>query len=477
MKKTFYLVSLGCAKNTVDSDSMANILIRSGYTGIDNPSKAEILIVNTCGFIEAARQESIQTLKDLSEHKKNNQLLIAAGCMTERYRQSISDHVDGINGFIGTKRWMDILEVINHIREQKTYIPYDHFPQSDTVGLDEKGAPRFTIQGGSAYLKIADGCRRPCAFCSIPLIKGTSVSRPLETIIHEARLLQEQGIQEINLISQDTTDYGSDLGLKNGLASLLKQLTLQTPAIPWLRLLYAYPGYVTDELIEVMAGSKQILHYLDIPLQHAHPDMLKRMKRPANIDWVYQTIGKMRLAMPDLAIRTTFIVGFPGETRSEYQSLEDFIKDMKFDHVGCFTYSHEMGTASALMADDVPAELKLERLENLMLIQENISLKNNQKLIGQRLPILVEGNNDEIVIGRSYRDAPEIDGMVFAEGNAEIGSITNVQITSAMTHDLMGKKDKLNPRLTATGWWFRRKSNRWSCCCSWRDWCIGGCWF
>ena len=439
IKKTYYLVSLGCAKNTVDSDSMANILMRSGYSGTDNPAKAEILIVNTCGFIESARQESIQTLKELSGIKKNNQFLIAAGCMTERYRQVIADQVHGINGFIGTKRWMDILDVIKKVREDKSPLPYDHFPESETVGLDEKGAPRFTIQGGSAYLKIADGCRRPCAFCSIPLIKGTAVSRPLEAILHEASLLQSRGIQEINLISQDTTDYGSDLGIKNGLAGLLKQLSAQVPAIPWFRVLYAYPGYVTDELIDVMASSKQIVHYLDIPLQHAHPDMLKRMKRPANIDWVYRTIEKMRIAMPDLAIRTTFIVGFPGETIQEFQALEKFIEDMKFDHVGCFTYSHEMGTASASMADDVTTELKQERLERLMLLQEKISLNNNQAFIGKTLSVLVEGTNDEIVIGRSYRDAPEIDGMVFAEGKAEIGSIVNVQITSAMTHDLMGQ--------------------------------------
>ena len=438
MKKTFYLVSLGCAKNTVDSDSMANILLRSGYTGIDNPARAEILIVNTCGFIEAARLESIETLKELAVNKKQNQFLIAAGCMTERYRQAIADQVHGINGFVGTKRWMDILEVIQHVRQQKSPLPYDHFPQSDTVGTDEKEAPRFAIQGGSAYLKIADGCRRPCAFCSIPLIKGTSISRPSEAILHEAKMLHQQGIQEINLISQDTTDYGHDFGMKNGLAGLLKQLTSRVPEIPWIRLLYAYPGYVTDELIEVVASSKQILHYLDIPLQHAHPEMLKRMKRPANIEWVHQTIGKMRQAMPDLAIRTTFIVGFPGETDDEYQSLIKFIEEMKFDHVGCFTYSHELGTASALMADDVPASLKQERLEGIMLTQEKISLKKNQAWIGKNLPVLVEGTNDEIVIGRSYRDAPEIDGMVFAEGRAEIGTLVQVQITSAMTHDLMG---------------------------------------
>ncbi len=439
MKNTYYLVSLGCAKNTVDSESIAALLNNAGFSPQDTPNKAEVLIVNTCGFIESARQESIEVLQDLSAGKKKNQYLIAAGCMTERYRQALAQQVDGINGFVGTKRWMDMLEVIKQSRENASKLPYDHFPESRTVGTDEHGVPRYAIQGGSAYLKIADGCRRPCAFCSIPLIKGTAVSRPGEIILEEAFNLQQQGIQELILISQDTTDYGSDLGIKNGLAGLLKEITTRVPEIPWIRVLYAYPGFVTDELIDVMASSPQILHYLDIPLQHAHPDMLKRMKRPSNIEWVYKTVEKMRRAMPDLAIRTTFITGFPGESDAEFASLLKFIEAMKFDHVGCFTYSREAGTSSAKMADDVPEELKLERLEQLMLAQEKISLAKNQSLIGKTLPVLVEGFNEEIIIGRSYRDAPEIDGMVFAEGQAALGQIVPVQINSAMVHDLMGR--------------------------------------
>jgi ribosomal protein S12 methylthiotransferase len=441
MKKSFYLVSLGCAKNTVDSESIATLLNQSGYSAVDKPSKAEVLIVNTCGFIESARRESIEVLQELAGKKKKDQLLIAAGCMTERYRQSIVQQVKGINGFVGTKRWMDMLEVIQKSREKSSQLPYDHFPQGVSTEIEEQAIPRYAIQGGSAYLKIADGCRRPCAFCSIPLIKGTAQSRRPETIIHEALKLQSSGIQELILIAQDTTDYGTDLGLSNGLASLLKQLTLQVPQIPWLRVLYAYPGYVTDELIDVMASSPQILHYLDIPLQHANPDVLKRMKRPSNIEWVYQTIEKMRKAMPDLAIRTTFIVGYPGETEKEFSDLIRFIEEMKFDHVGCFTYSQEVGTSSASLKDDVSEELKLERLERLMLAQEKISLQKNQTLIGKVLPIIVEGINDEdeIVVGRSYRDAPEIDGMVFAEGQAEIGQIIPARISGAMVHDLMGQ--------------------------------------
>lgn len=438
MKNSFYLVSLGCAKNTVDSESMATVLLRAGFTAVEQPSKAEFLIVNTCGFIESARLESISVLEELAVGKKKSQYLIAAGCMTERHRVSIIENVRGIDGIIGTKRWMDILDVVKKTRSGVEAQPYEHFPDCVSVGTDEGQIPRFAIQGGSAYLKIADGCRRPCAFCSIPLIKGPTVSRPMATILQEAKTLARNGIQEIILISQDTTGYGSDIGLKNGLAALLSKLTLEVPEVPWIRFLYTFPGYINDSLIELMAQSRQILHYLDIPLQHAHPQVLRRMRRPSNMDWTYRTIEKMRQAIPDLAIRSTFIVGYPGETDQEFQTLLDFIQEVQLDHVGCFMYSHEEGTRSASLEDDVPLPLKQERLEQLMLVQQDISLSHNQKLIGKTLPVIIEGMDKGIVIGRSYRDAPEIDGLVFAEGQAEIGSIVPVRINGAMPHDLMG---------------------------------------
>ena len=252
--------------------------------------------------------------------------------------------------------------------------PRYHLPEAPTVGTDEHGVLRVSVQGASAYLKIADGCRRPCAFCAIPLIKGTAVSRPVESILAEARILQARGIHEINLIAQDTTDYGHDLGLKNGLAYLLKKLTAAVPQVDWIRVMYAYPGFVTDELIEVMATHKQVVHYLDIPLQHAHPSVLRRMKRPTNIDWVYKTIEKMRKAMPDLALRTTFIVGYPGETDEQFQTLLDFVEEMRFDKVGAFKFSFEPGTASEPLGDPIPAEVKEERFKRLMETQQKISL-------------------------------------------------------------------------------------------------------
>ncbi|NJL94962.1 MAG: MiaB/RimO family radical SAM methylthiotransferase [Anaerolineae bacterium] len=259
------------------------------------------------------------------------------------------------------------------------------------------GRTRRTSCGGpgaSAYLKIADGCRRPCAFCAIPKIKGTHVSRPLEAILNEARALRDQGVQELILISQDSTDYGHDIGLKNGLAHLLNALVKAVPDLPWMRIMYAYPGYVTDELIEAIATHPQIVHYLDMPLQHGHRETLKRMRRPANVEWVYATLEKMRAQIPDLAIRTTFIVGYPGETEAEFDGLMQFVRDIQFDRVGAFTYSYEIGTPSALLPDQVPDEIKDARQATLMEAQQQISLARNQAQVGRVLEVLIEGHGE-----------------------------------------------------------------------------------
>jgi ribosomal protein S12 methylthiotransferase len=437
-EKNYYLVSLGCAKNSVDSESMATLLNQSGYRPVDKPGQAGVMIVNTCGFIAQAREESLGVLQELAEAKKPGQLLVAAGCLTERSRQLMIEKIDGVDGFIGTRRWMDILDLLDDLK-QEPHTPRYHLPEAATVGKDEKGIHRAALQGASAYLKIADGCRRPCAFCSIPLIKGTTVSRPLEAIVSDALALQDVGIQELILIAQDTTDYGHDLGMTDGLVKLLQEMLPAVPKIPWVRLLYAYPGYVTDDLIELMTSQPQLLHYMDIPLQHAHPDVLKRMKRPSDMEWVNRTIAKLRSAMPDLAIRTTFIVGYPGETESEFQTLLDFIDATKFDKVGAFTFSFEPGTASEPLGDSIPEEVKQERLERLMKLQEKISLGRNQAFIGRALDVLIEGSGDGIAVGRSYRDAPEIDGLVIIEEEVESGQIVQVQITGAMTHDLSAR--------------------------------------
>jgi ribosomal protein S12 methylthiotransferase len=438
-KKQFYMLSLGCSKNTVDSESMASLLQEAGFNGTADQDDATVLIVNTCGFIEAARQESIGALQELAEVKQPNQLLIAAGCMAQRYGDEVVKWVPGIDGVIGTRRWMDIVPFVRKLRRRKHPEPLYHLPdEALTVGKDERGVLRTAVQGRSAYLKIADGCRRPCAFCAIPQIKGIHVSRPLETIVAEAVRLQAAGIQELVIIAQDSTDYGHDLGLKNGLSQLLRQITLAAPAIPWIRLMYAYPGYVTDELIETMAATPQIVNYLDIPLQHGHRETLKRMRRPANVEWVYSTVEKLRAAIPDIAIRTTFIVGYPGETDAEFEALKQFVQDLQFDRVGAFTYSFEASTPSASVSWQVPEEVKEARQAALMTLQQNISLAKNQAQVGRTLDVLVEGYGDGVSIGRSYRDAPEIDGLVIVPGELPLGELVPIHIDGAMTYDLTG---------------------------------------
>lgn len=380
----------------------------------------------------------MDVLTELADHKKPGQLLIAAGCFSELHREKLAEEVRGIDGIIGTRRWMDMPELVQSLRNQPG-TPRYHLPDAPTIGRDENGVPRVSLQGASAYLKIADGCRRPCAFCSIPLIKGTQVSRPMESILRDAVILQEEGVKELILIAQDTTDYGSDFGVKDGLVRLLENLLPRIPEIRWIRIMYAYPGFVSDSLIDLMSEKQQVLPYLDIPLQHASVDVLRAMKRPANMDWVRTTIDKMRTRIPGLALRTTFITGFPGESQADFQILADFIKEVEFDHLGVFPFSYESGTSSAPLGDPIPDEVKQQRVKEIMLLQESISLKKNQRLIGQTLDVLVEGYGDGLSIGRSYRDAPEIDGLVLVEDKLPEGKIVPVQITGALVHDLLGR--------------------------------------
>ncbi|MCU0512358.1 MAG: 30S ribosomal protein S12 methylthiotransferase RimO [Anaerolineae bacterium] len=445
----YFLLSLGCSKNTVDSESIAQVLNQNGMRGVSVPQEAEVLIVNTCGFIDAAKQESINALRELVEGRKKNQMVIAAGCLSQRYGSTLVQEVPGLDGVIGTRRWMDIFDLVTRLRQRKHPEPLYHLPtDAAVVGLDERGVLRASVQGVSAYLKIADGCRRPCAFCAIPKIKGTAVSRPLESIVAEAVRLQAAGVKELILIAQDSTDYGYDLGLKDGLAHLLTAITAAAPAIPWIRIMYAYPGYVTEPLMEVMATTPQVLPYLDMPLQHGHRETLKRMKRPAKVEWVYETVGKLRAMIPGLAVRTTFIVGYPGETDEEFDGLMQFVRDLEFDRVGAFKYSYEIGTPSATLPQHVDDAVKQARWERLMELQQGISLKKNQAFIGQTLPVLVEGHSRSedkqgrktgaiISLGRSYRDAPEIDGYVLVEGELPPGEIVPVRVTGATTYDLI----------------------------------------
>ena len=434
-----HIISLGCPKNTVDSASMSTLLERGGYELCEEPGDSDVLLVNTCGFIAPAKTESLTVLRQLAAGKKPGQILIAAGCLTQRYGAEVAREVPGVDAVMGTRRWMDVLAVAGKARRMGQQGPLIHLPDVPTVGRDEHGVVRGARQGGSAYLEIADGCIHACSFCAIPLIKGTTVSRPIEAILHDAAELANLGVRELILIAQDTSTYGVDRGERDGLARLLDAMVKRVPRVDWIRILYAYPGSITDRLIDLMVSEKQILPYLDLPLQHADRDILRSMKRPANMDWVRRTIETMRSRMPKMALRTTFIVGYPGETDAAFQSLVDFIQEIRFDRLGVFTYSPEEGTDAENLGDPIPEHVKEARREHIMEIQQAISLERNIQLVGQELDVLIEGVGDGISIGRSYRDAPEIDGMVMLPGELPLGEIVPVRITEALAYDLMGE--------------------------------------
>lgn len=466
---TYYLLTLGCPKNTVDSEAMAMLLQREGYRATGDPQQADVLIVNTCGFLEAAKEESIAALSELAAAKRPRQKLIAAGCLAQRDGREIIRRVPGVDGLLGTRRWMEVVPLVEQLRvgrrsERYALLGDPEQPFDDLF-------PRPVVVGGSAYLKISDGCNAPCAFCSIPLFKGKLRSRPLPAIVEEAAALVSSGARELILVAQDTTDYGRDLGEPDALPHLLSAICRRLPTLRWLRLMYAYPGHVNERLIEVMASEPQIVHYLDIPLQHAHPATLRRMRRPSNPDWMLKIVQKLRAAMPDIALRTTFMVGFPGESEEEFQTLLDFMAAVQFDRVGVFRFSPEPGTLAATMPDQIPEEVKEERWHRLMAHQQRISLARNQAQVGRTLDVLIEGSgqidasseaelsrheltagdgsglaalplrHDALVnLGRSYRDAPEIDGLVLVPGpRLAPGQMVRVHITGALTYDLIGE--------------------------------------
>ncbi|MGV8050509.1 MAG: 30S ribosomal protein S12 methylthiotransferase RimO [Anaerolineaceae bacterium] len=436
---TFHIISLGCAKNLVDSDSLAKLLNSQNFRSAESPRKAEFIIVNTCGFIHDARAESIQVLKEWSRRKRPGQKLIASGCMSQRYQADLLKDIPGIDGLMGTRNLQDILLVTQTLQGSRPKQSLVFFPEYASIQRSP-GLPGYAIQGKSAYLKIADGCRRACAFCAIPMIKGPLVSRPINDILQDAQTLQSEGIKEINLIAQDVTDFGQDLGMRDGLTMLLSQLLPTIPDIPWVRLLYTFPGSISDGLIELMAESNQLLPYLDIPLQHADPEVLRAMHRPSDLEWIHTILVRMREQIPNLVIRTTMMVGFPNETKQSFENMKSFLREANFDHVGVFTYSPEENTPAHTLGDPVPAVVKEARREELMSLQAEISLKKNQQLIGQTLDVLIEGVDGEhhILVGRSYRDAPEIDGLVVIEGDGQVGELLPGQITGAMQHDLYG---------------------------------------
>ena len=435
----FYLLTLGCPKNVVDSEAMSELLRGQGHLPVSTPAAADLLIVNTCGFLAAAREEALDELRQLAARKRRGQFLVAAGCLAQRAGQEILRQVPAVDGLLGTRRWMEIgtlVEQLIHPSSPRGQVPaLLGDPTLDPPGV----SPRPPAASGWAYLKISEGCDAPCAFCTIPAIKGPLRSRPLEALVAEAQVLATSGAQEIILIGQDTTAYGRDRGLRDGLPHLMQAILAALPELRWLRLMYAYPGHVSERLIEVMATDDRVCHYLDLPLQHGHADTLRRMRRPADVEQTLRLIERSRAAMPDIALRSTFIVGYPGETTDEFQTLLDFVQTVQLDKVGVFTFSAEPGTAAAELPDQVPEEVKRERYEQLMAAQQRISLARNQAQVGRRLEVLVEGVGDGLSVGRSYRDAPEIDGLVLVAGTLPLARLTPVLITGAMEYDLVGE--------------------------------------
>ncbi len=446
MSFVYYLMTLGCPKNTVDSEGMAMLLGQAGYRGTGAPADADVLIVNTCGFLAAAEEESLDELRKLAEAKRPGQFLIAAGCMAQRNGERIVREVPGVDGLLGTRRWMEIVPLVRQLRGGSGRRVFGRYALlGDPEQPHAAAVPRPPVVAGSAYLKISDGCNAPCAFCSIPSFKGKLRSRPQAAIIAEAQALVAQGAQELILIAQDTTDYGRDLGQPDLLPDLLQNLLRAAPGVRWLRLMYAYPGHVSPRLIEVMAGEPRICHYLDIPLQHGSPAMLRRMHRPSNVANVLATIEHMRRAMPDMAFRSTFIAGMPGETEAEFGELLDFLGALQFDKVGVFTFSPEPGTPAGAMAGQVPDEVKAERYNRLMAAQQRISMARNQLQVGRELEVLIEsegqltGRRGVVALGRSYRDAPEVDGLVVVPGRLPAGQMARVRVTGALEYDLMAE--------------------------------------
>lgn len=439
---SIFLINLGCAKNLVDSNVISQILTSAGYKHARSIRDAKFIIVNTCGFIHDARVESQEVINDALKNRKKGQFIIASGCLSQRLNAALYEQFPSLDGLVGTRNLQDVLPLLDDLSQSG--IPKRNTLQDFSKLLLDPNLSNTIIQGGSSYLKIADGCHRTCAFCAIPLIKGPLVSRSKESIFRDALELQDAGVKEINLIAQDVTAYGVDLGESDALANLLTELLPLIPEVPWLRLLYTYPGMVTDRLIDLMAGNKQLLPYLDMPLQHADPAVLKAMSRPSNVEWVTETIAKMRRLIPNLVVRTTMIVGYPNESDKSFEILRDFIQETEFDHLGVFTYSPEMDTSSYDLGDPIPMEVKEAREAELMELQAGISLDRLKKLQGKTLDMLVEGVNPEerLLVGRTYRDAPEIDGLAIVTGNANEGDIVPIRVTNTTEYDIIGEQLK-----------------------------------
>lgn len=433
-------VSLGCSKNLVDTEVMLGLIKEREIELVNDPSDADILIVNTCAFIQSAKEESINTILNMAEYKQPEKghckSLIIAGCLGQRYGQELLDELPEADGIIGTEAWGRVTEVIDEtLKGNRVVIKGDET-------IYDASVPRIpTTPKHTAYVKIAEGCNNRCAFCAIPLIRGKYRSRKLEDIVAEVRNLADKGVREIVLIAQDTTNYGHDIYGEPRLAQLLRELC-KVEGIKWIRTLYNYPRFLNDELIEVMATEEKIVKYVDIPLQHASNEVLRRMRRPDTKEQITALLKKLRERVPGVVIRSTFIVGFPGETEEQFQELKDFIQEQRFDHAGFFTYSKEEDTPAANMDGQVDDDVMQDRYHEIKAIQSLISQEINESLVDQVLEVIVEGHTEDgTSYGRSYRQADDVDDLVYIEDDttSKVGDIVKVRILQGFTEDLVGE--------------------------------------
>ena len=432
-------ISLGCDKNLADSEEMLGLLTAGGHEITDDETQADAIVINTCCFIKDAKEESVETILEMAEYKKTGSChaLIVTGCMAQRYQKEIIEEVPEVDAVLGTTSYGDIVKALeeavagNHFEE---FRDIDYLP--DTV------SKRVLTTGGHfGYLKIAEGCDKHCTYCIIPKLRGKFRSVPMERLIAQAEDMAEQGVKELILVAQETTVYGKDLYGKKSLHILLKKLC-EIRGIRWIRILYCYPEEIYDELIETIRDEKKICHYLDIPIQHASDRILKRMGRRTSKQELIDIVGKLRKEIPDIVLRTTLITGFPGETEEDHEELKEFVDEMEFDRLGVFTYSPEENTPAAEMADQVPEEVKEERRDELMELQQEISYDRGQDRIGQELLVMIEGKvaDESAYIGRTYGDAPKVDGYIFVQTGELLmtGDFAKVRVTGALEYDLIG---------------------------------------
>lgn len=441
MNQKLAVVTLGCEKNLVDSEVMMGLMSKKGYQVVDNPADADVIVVNTCGFIDAAKTESVETILSMAQFKDEGSCksLLVTGCMVQRYHDELIMEIPEIDGLVGTGEFYRIDEIIDLSRqggEEPKFV-------GNPVYLYDDLTPRLVTGGPSAYIKIAEGCDHSCTFCAIPAMRGKFRSRPIDSIAAEAKALVAQGVKEIMLIAQDSTQYGLDIYKKRQLHVLLEELN-NVEGLEWIRLHYAYPGFFTDEVIDSFARLPKVAKYIDMPLQHSEDHILKAMQRPGHQAQIRNLVAEIRNRVPDVSLRTSLIVGFPGETEQDFDNLCNFVQELEFDHVGVFAYSPEEGTPSAEMGGQVADDVKQRRASQLMEIGREIAAKRNARLVGRELKVLIERRDEEnsnVYIGRTEYDAKDIDGQIFVTSNQELqnGDVVTVRVTHSYDFDLAGE--------------------------------------